>query len=261
MAFGLAALAIGRYPSMKVHLPQRRWRFSSGRVLFGVLQGLVGATLGFHAAGGGLAIALAMYAAALYLGGRAWDRQAPRQVIPAARERRRPDRYPRRCVRRIPATQVYTNQGSKRPGRKSAQKGTTHMATPTQLATGLAGAVGCDFRRTLNQLVFVEFGGKLSRLNLFRSATVVNSGTIVLKGTFTFDLDTGVEGGVGPGNDIWWDQQTTVLRQMVPQSTARIINIGVVDFNAVTAATLQSLTYTATPIRRQQQRQQQAGGR
>jgi hypothetical protein len=73
MAFGLAALAIGRYPSMKVHLPQRRWRFSSGRVLFGVLQGLVGATLGFHAAGGGLAIALVLYGVSLYLGGRWWD--------------------------------------------------------------------------------------------------------------------------------------------------------------------------------------------
>jgi hypothetical protein len=76
MAFGLAALAIGRYPSLRVHLPQRRWRFSSGRVLFGVLQGLVGATLGFHAAGAGLAIAVAMYAAALYLGGREWDRRS-----------------------------------------------------------------------------------------------------------------------------------------------------------------------------------------
>ena len=76
MAFGLAALAIGRYPSLKVHLPQRRWRFSSGRVFFGVLQGLVGATLGFHAAGAGLAIAIAMYTAALYFGGRSWDRQS-----------------------------------------------------------------------------------------------------------------------------------------------------------------------------------------
>jgi hypothetical protein len=85
LAFGFAALAIGRYPSMKVHLPQRRWRFSSGRVLFGVLQGLVGATLGFHAAGGGLAIAIAMYGAALYLGGRTWDRQASRAASGAAR--------------------------------------------------------------------------------------------------------------------------------------------------------------------------------
>jgi hypothetical protein len=83
LAFGLAALAIGRYPSLKVHLPQRRWRFSSGRVLFGVLQGVVGATLGFHAVRGGLAIASTMYAAALYLGGRSWDRATLRR--PAAR--------------------------------------------------------------------------------------------------------------------------------------------------------------------------------
>jgi hypothetical protein len=80
LALSLSALAIGRYPSMKVHLPQRRWRFSSGRVLFGVLQGVVGATLGFHAVGAGLLIALSMYAVALYLGGRSWDRQSLRRT-------------------------------------------------------------------------------------------------------------------------------------------------------------------------------------
>jgi hypothetical protein len=122
------------------------------------------------------------------------------------------------------------------------------MPSPTQLVGGLGGAIGCDFRKALNQLVFVEYSGKLSRLNLFPSATVVKSGTTVLKGTFTFDLDTGVEGGVGPGNDIWWDQQTTVARQMVPQNTARIVNLGVVDFNGVTPSALQTLTYTTTPI-------------
>ena len=98
------------------------------------------------------------------------------------------------------------------------------MPSPTQLVSGVGGAIGCDFRKALNQLVFVEYAGKLSRLNLFRSATVVKSGTAVLKGTFTFDLDTGVEGGAGPGNDIWWDQQTTVVRQMVPQNAARIVH-------------------------------------
>lgn len=122
------------------------------------------------------------------------------------------------------------------------------MASPTQLATGLAGAIGCDFRSSQNQLIFVEFGGKLSRLNLFRPATIVSSGSAVLKGTFTFDLDTGAEGGVGPGFDIWWDQQTTVARRMVPQNTARIANLGVVDFNSITADSLQTVIYSTTPI-------------
>src|SRR5215831_14386096 len=130
--------------------------------------------------------------------------------------------------------------------RQREEEGT--MSSGKVLATGLAGAIGCDLRRTLNQLVFVEFGGKLSRLNLFRSATVVNQGTTVLKGTYTFDLDTGVLGGVGPGQDIWWEQQTTVARQMAPQGAARIVNIGVVDFDGVGADALQLLTYGTTPI-------------
>ena len=122
------------------------------------------------------------------------------------------------------------------------------MANPVVLQSGLAGAIGSDFRRNLNQLLFVEFGGKVSRLNLFRSGVVISSGSTVLKGTFTFDLDTGVQGGVGPGFDIWWEQVDAVKRMMVPQNAARIVNLGVTNYAAITADVLQTLTYTSTPI-------------
>ncbi|HUJ43778.1 MAG TPA: hypothetical protein VLW52_09245 [Opitutaceae bacterium] len=122
------------------------------------------------------------------------------------------------------------------------------MSIPTQLVTGLGGAIGCDLRRSHSQLLFVEYAGKLSRLNLFPSSTVVSSGTKVLKGTYTFDLENGNEGGVGPGFDIWWDQQTAVARQMVPQNGATIVNLGVVDFASITASGLQFLPYSTTPI-------------
>src|SRR6516164_8921389 len=103
------------------------------------------------------------------------------------------------------------------------------MASLTQLVTGLGGAIGCDFRRTQNQLVFVEYSGKLSRLNLFRTGTVVSTGTTVLKGTFTFDLDTGTEGGLGPNFDIFWEQKTAVIRTMTPLNSAQLVNLGTVD--------------------------------
>ena len=41
----------------------------------------------------------------------------------------------------------------------------------TVLASGLGGAIGCDLRRAQNQLLFVEYNGKLSRLNLFRTSS------------------------------------------------------------------------------------------
>ena len=117
-----------------------------------------------------------------------------------------------------------------------------------ELATGLGGAIGCDFRHAQNQLLFVEFAGKLSRLDLFPGASVVSSGTVKLKGTYTFDLDTGVEGGVGPGADIWWEQQTPTQREMTTQNGATLVNLGTADFNSITAANLQTLSYSATPI-------------
>ncbi|MDE2366033.1 MAG: hypothetical protein KGM95_03775, partial [Betaproteobacteria bacterium] len=122
------------------------------------------------------------------------------------------------------------------------------MASQTQLVSGLAGAIGCSFRSAANQLVFVEYGGKLSRLNLFAPAVIASQGTTVLKGTWAFDLDNGTQGGVGPGFDIWWEQMTAVARQMVPQNGARIINLGTVDFNSVTPDSLQTLVYGTTPI-------------
>src|ERR1019366_5417747 len=126
----------------------------------------------------------------------------------------------------------------------------TTMTTSTQLATGLGGAIGCDFRTAQNQLIFVEYaGGKLSSLNLFPVASIVaQSPSTVLKGTFLFDFDTGIQGGLSPNADVFWEQMTAVLRQMAPQNGAKIINLGAVDFNSLTAPTLQGLAYASTPI-------------
>lgn len=122
------------------------------------------------------------------------------------------------------------------------------MSTSKVLTTGLAGAIGCDFQSTQNRLLFVEYGGKLSSYSLFPAASVVSSGTGTLNGTWTFDLETGTMGGVAPNPDIWWEQKTAVLRAMVPQGSAQIVNLGVTNFASVTPATLLGLAYSSTPI-------------
>lgn len=119
------------------------------------------------------------------------------------------------------------------------------MVTPVALVTGLGGAIGCDYRRSHSELIFVEFAGNLSRLDLIRSLnSIVSSGAGILHGTFLFDFDTGTEGS----GDVWWEQVDATVRQMVPQGTAQIVNIGVVDFNSVTPTSLQGLAYSTTPI-------------
>jgi hypothetical protein len=123
------------------------------------------------------------------------------------------------------------------------------MSATTQLATGLGGAIGCDFRNVQQQLVFAEYSGKLSAVNLFPAATVVDSGVnTILKGTFSFDFDNGVQSGSSATTDVWWEQETDVLRQMAPSNSAKILNLGAVNFNDLTAANLQSLPYTTSPI-------------
>jgi hypothetical protein len=77
--------------------------------------------------------------------------------------------------------------------------------------------------------------------------TVVSSGQGVLRGTWLFDFDTGTESGAA-GADVWWEQMTDVQRQLVPRGVAGIVNLGVVDVDAVTLDHLVGLAYSRTPL-------------
>jgi hypothetical protein len=50
MTFGLCALAVGRYPALTARVSAQRWRFTSGRIFFGVLQIVLGAAAAFSIA-------------------------------------------------------------------------------------------------------------------------------------------------------------------------------------------------------------------
>lgn len=126
------------------------------------------------------------------------------------------------------------------------------MAATIKLATGLGGAIGCDFRPKLDRLVFVEFNGKVSCLNLIPSASIISSGTNTIPGTYLFDLDTGTVSppgtGIVPPYDVFWDQHTGTIRSMDPVNGAKIINLGTVNFNAISHAELLGLGFGTTPI-------------
>ena len=79
MTFGLVALALGHYSSVLFELPQKPWRFASGRLQFGALQTAAGIALGFleHQRGlSVLALAAMGYLASVYYYGSRWERQA-----------------------------------------------------------------------------------------------------------------------------------------------------------------------------------------
>jgi hypothetical protein len=71
VAFGLVAIAVGRYPSLKQRANQRRWRFVGGDPRFGVAQVLLGGLAGIGAARTGLrglAIAFAIFVISIFWG-------------------------------------------------------------------------------------------------------------------------------------------------------------------------------------------------
>ena len=56
---------------------------------------------------------------------------------------------------------------------------------------------------------------------------LVSSGQSILRGTWTFNLETGVQGG--DSSDIWWEQQTDTIRSMIPSGQASLTYLGAVN--------------------------------
>jgi hypothetical protein len=73
-----------------------------------------------------------------------------------------------------------------------------------------------------------------------------SSGTGTLRGTWLFNFDSGTE--TDQNSDIWWNQQTETERWLMPQGNAKIINLGVCDFEAIGLAQLQNYTYGTAAI-------------
>jgi hypothetical protein len=121
----------------------------------------------------------------------------------------------------------------------------------TTMVDNLGAAIGCKYLPNTSQLVFTEYSkGALSVLDLVAPSTgTVSSGTAVIKGTWIFDCETGTLGAdMTTVYDIWWEQIDNVKRRMTPMAGVGIVNLGPVDFNLLTPAVLQSLSFGSTPI-------------
>src|SRR6266542_6200880 len=121
------------------------------------------------------------------------------------------------------------------------------MSVPRELATGLGGAIGCDYRRDPNYLILVEFDGKISRVDLVRTLDhVVFSGTATMPADSSLDLTNGTS---AQGGDIRWDHTSPsgglVMR---PQGNCRLAYLGTVSYGTVTHAALQGLTYSSDSL-------------
>ena len=76
LTFGMIALAIGHWPSVRKRLPLRRWRFAGGHVKYGAAQVVAGTTLAMAEKQFGavfLAVALVCLAISYVPAGRAFE--------------------------------------------------------------------------------------------------------------------------------------------------------------------------------------------
>ena len=85
---------------------------------------------------------------------------------------------------------------------------------------------------------------------LAEAAEIISEGSGTLRGTWSFDFDAGFEGSIlfDTAMDVWWEQHSRTMRDMVPSNCAQLVNIGVTGFDAVTPETLLGLNYGNKPI-------------
>ena len=121
------------------------------------------------------------------------------------------------------------------------------MTSPITLISGLGGAIGSDFNKMTRQLFFVEYNGKISRLDLTRELDyVVYSGVATMPPDSSLDLTTGasIQGG-----DIRWDHHSPggglVMR---PQGNCELAFLGDAPFNSISYADLQELDYSTNAL-------------
>jgi len=131
----------------------------------------------------------------------------------------------------------YTSSGcncTQRGGRYQVVNGNCEICAahfiPCLMAHNTAAV--CDFTR-----------GQLG----WNELAVMSKGTTSLKGTWTFDFETGIQ-GPPTGADVWWEQVNATVRFLVPLSGAMLANMGKPDFDSVSYQALQTQPYTTIPI-------------
>ena len=121
------------------------------------------------------------------------------------------------------------------------------MSSSITLTSGLGGAIGCDFNEMTRQLFFVEYDGKVSRLDLTRALDhVVYNGVATMPPDSSLDLTNGTS---SQGGDIRWDHTSPGGgRVMRPQGNCELAYLGHVPFNSISYADLQELDYSQNSL-------------
>ncbi len=79
--------------------------------------------------------------------------------------------------------------------------------------------------------------------------TVYSQGQVIIHGTWSCDLDLGLQThSTDPSTDFFWNQQTEVERYLEPRNGAKFHVIGNVDFDSITYSDLTGYAYSTDPI-------------
>lgn len=76
-----------------------------------------------------------------------------------------------------------------------------------------------------------------------------SQGSLVVHGTWNYDLDLGIQTEDPSRADFWWEQKTNVERSLVPKNGATFLVIGIRDFDSFGYTELTQLNFSAEVIR------------
>ena len=91
-----------------------------------------------------------------------------------------------------------------------------------------------------------ESGVQKADDNRIQPVNIYSQGNLVIRGTWSCDLDQGLE--TETGADFWWEQETETIRYIVPRNGARFCVPGLSNFNSITPNNLAGLAYSSAKI-------------
>jgi hypothetical protein len=77
---------------------------------------------------------------------------------------------------------------------------------------------------------------------------VHSQGKLEIRGTWSYDLDEGVQASAGVAPDFFWEQATNVNRYITPESGAAFFVVGIRDFRSVTWTEMENFPYSSEKI-------------
>lgn len=130
----------------------------------------------------------------------------------------------------------------------------THRTAIVVAIIGVLGTLSAAVVSNWDKLFGPEISGVVSSADKSSPTgaaqkSVFSEGHLVVHGTWSYDLDLGIQSQDQARADFWWEQKTNVERSLVPLNGALFVIVGIRDFESLQREELPQLSFSSEKIK------------